>query len=528
MNGYDTIIIGAGSAGCVLANRLSDDPGRKLLLVEAGGRDSHPLLHIPAGWASSFGNKKFDWCYQTAAESELLDREIFWPRGRVLGGSSSINGMIYIRGDSSDFERWSGSGAIGWSYEDVLPYFLKSESQRRIANEYHGSDGPLHVQDVRSKGVADECFLEGMQEVGIPRNDDFNGMKQEGCGYYQLNQKGGRRWSAASAYLDSVRGRSNLDIWTETAAEKLVFSGNRVTGVDLSRGKRGLSRVFADQVILCCGTINSPQLLELSGIGNAELLRKLGIQVVLDQPEVGENLQDHLMTKVVCGVKPRFSINKEVTGWRLLPTFFRWLLFRSGALTNGSATAGGFGFTRDDLNAPDIQIHFASGATLHNQNGKVRALSRPAITAVVGQSRPESQGSVHICNREANVYPVIKPNYLSTELDRKTLVDGVRLLIDIFESNAMSNIVTGRIAPLAARDSDSELLAYIRNDAVTCYHPTSTCRIGSVVDSDLRVQGIEGLSVVDASVMPYVVSGNTNAATIMIAEKAADKHLDIR
>ena len=528
MQNYDTIIIGAGSAGCVLANRLSADPNRSLLLVESGSSNYHPLLQVPAGWASTFRNSKFDWGYSTDSEQELHGRKVYWPRGRVLGGSSSINGMIYIRGIPADFDRWTQVGAVGWDYSDVLPYFRKAEAQERCMDEYHGHEGPLHVQDVRDRRKADDFFLKGMNEIGIPRNDDFNGEKQAGCGYYQLTQRNGRRWSAANAYLDPVKNRPNLHIRTRTTAQRITFNDRTVKGVVLSNAKQGDYEVGARQVIISAGSVNSPQLLELSGIGNASRLQGLGIKVLMDQPEVGENLQDHLMTKVVYGTLKSNSINREVLGWRLLPTSIRWLLFRSGALTNGSATAGGFWFSRSGLVAPDIQIHFASGATLHNNKGRIRALDSPAITAVVGQSRPESTGSVHITKNRANVPPLIKANYLSSEIARRTVVDGLRLLIKIFESKSMSSVVTRRVSPQINIDSDTELLDYIRSAAITSYHPTSTCRIGSVVDNDLRVYGVHGLSVVDASIMPYVVSGNTNAATIMIAEKAANKHLEIR
>jgi choline dehydrogenase len=305
----------------------------------------------------------------------------------------------------------------------------------------------------------------------------------------------------------------------------VTFTDKRVTGLVLQRKNAPIRTVGARQVILCGGAINSPQLLELSGVGDAERLRGLGIEVVQHLPEVGENLQDHLVAKAVYGTRAEHSINREVQGWRLAPTALRWLLARRGPLTTGSAPVGGFWYTRDDLDAPDIQIHFASGATLYNRAGKIKALPIPAMTAVADQNRPESTGSIHITSTHPNAAPEIRANYLSSEVDRKTLIDGLRLVVKIFESAAMAPFVTERIAPAVNVDSDAELLAYIRDDGVTSYHPTSTCRIGSVVDADLRVKGVSGLSVVDASVMPYVVSGNTNAATIMIAEKAADRHL---
>lgn len=519
------VIVGAGSAGCVLANRLSQDPSRRVLLVEAGGGHRHPLLHIPAGWAANFKNPKVDWGYSTEPEAQLNGRSIYWPRGKVLGGSSAINGMVYIRGVPLDYERWAQAGATGWGYDDVLPYFRKAEAQQRVDDEFHGVDGPLYVEDVRDKREAHEAFLQGMQEVGIPRNDDFNGRDQAGGGYYQFNQHVGRRWSTASAYLDPVRSRSNLDVVTHTKAHRVTFEGKRVTGVVLEHERGGVRHVEAAHVALCGGSINSPQLLELSGVGDGERLQELGIEVVHHLPDVGEHLQDHLISKAVYGTRDEHSINREVQGWRLAPTALRWLLTRGGPLTTGSAPVGGFWYTREGLEAPDIQIHFASGATLYNNQGRIKAMPIPAMTAVADQNRPESSGSLHITSTDPHAPPRIRASYLDSEVDRKTLIDGLRLVVSIFESQAMAPFVTERIAPQVNVDSDDELLDYIRGDAVTSYHPTSTCRIGSVVDPDLSVKGVSGLSVVDASVMPYVVSGNTNAATIMIAEKAAEQHL---
>jgi choline dehydrogenase len=527
MTDYDVVIVGAGSAGCVLANRLSADASRRVLLVEAGGGKGHPLLHIPAGWAANFRNPKVDWGYRTEPEPELNQRSVYWPRGKVLGGSSAINGMIYIRGVPLDFERWAQAGAAGWGYDDVLPYFRKAESQQHGTDEFHGADGPLYVEDVRDKREAHDAFLRGMTELGIPRNADFNGEDQAGCGYYQFNQHVGRRWSTASAYLDPVRGRRNLEVVTHTVVHRLTFADRQVNGVVLQQGKSQPRTVTTRNVVLCGGAVNSPQLLELSGVGDGERLQRLGIGVVQHLPEVGENLQDHLIAKAVYGTRPEHSINREVQGWRLAPTALRWLLSRRGPLTTGSAPVGGFWYTRDGLEAPDIQIHFASGATLYNSAGKIRALPVPAMTAVADQNRPESTGSIHINSTDPGAPPEIRANYLASEVDRKTLIDGLRLVVRIFESAAMAPYVTERIAPAVNVESDDELLSYIRDDGVTSYHPTSTCRIGSVVDADLRVQGVSGVSVVDASVMPYVVSGNTNAATIMIAEKAAAQHLAI-
>lgn len=522
MESYDFVIVGAGSAGCVLANRLSASPENRVLLIEAGGSNANPMLHIPAGWATNFRNPRVDWGYNTQAEPGLNNRSIYWPRGKVLGGSSAINGMIYIRGVPLDFDRWAQHGASGWSYDEVLPYFRKAEAQQRVDDEFHGREGPLYVEDVRDKRPPMDAFVDGMVEVGIPRNPDFNGRDQAGCGYYQFNQHTGRRWSTATAYLRPVKDRANLDVITHTLVRRVLFEGKVVIGLEVQRNGTAAEAIGARQVILCGGAINSPQLLELSGIGDGALLQRLGIDIVHNLPEVGENLQDHVFTKAVYETDADKSINREVQGWRLLPTILKWFFLRGGPLTTGSAPVGGFWYTREGLDAPDIQIHFASGATLYSEEGRIRPMSIPAMTAVVNQSRPESVGSIHIDGKDPGQPPLIQANYLQSEVDRKTLIRGLRLIIDVFESKAMGGLVRQRLAPAIDVDSDDALLEYICDDASTTYHPTSTCRIGSVVDADLQVRGVSGLRVADASVMPFVVSGNTNAATIMIAEKAAD------
>ncbi|NKC01498.1 MAG: choline dehydrogenase [Pseudomonadales bacterium] len=520
---FDYILVGAGSAGCVLANRLSANPEKTVCLLEAGGNHLSPMLHIPAGWATNFNNPRVDWGYSTQPEPELNDREVYWPRGKVLGGSSAINGMIYIRGVPRDFEDWSQAGAVGWGWEDVLPYFVQAERQQTHRDDLHGNDGPLHVEDVRDKRPIHEVFLDAMQSSGIPANPDFNGQDQAGCGYYQFTQHNGRRWSTASAYLDPIRARKNLTVITGATASQIQFEGKKATGVTYDR-KGKSSSVTGGQVVLCGGSINTPQLLELSGVGDGERLHTLGIPVIHNSPEVGENLQDHVLTKVVYKTHPDQSINREVQGWRLLPTAMKWFFTRRGPLTTGSAPVGGFWYTQEGLDVPDVQIHYASGATLYNNQGRIRAMNVPAMTAVVNQNRPESRGSLHITNTDAKVAPEIRANYLSTDNDRQCLIRGIRMLLNIFDQTPLQGYLEGRLSPGPEIDpsNDDEILEYIRNDASTTYHPTSTCAIGKVVDPNLKVMGVEGLSIADASVMPFVVSGNTNAAAIMIAEKAAD------
>jgi choline dehydrogenase len=529
MQQYDYLVVGAGSAGCVLANRLSADENISVALLEAGGRNYSPLLHVPAGWAATFNNKNYDWGYETEEEPELNGRRIYWPRGKVLGGSSAINGMIYVRGVPLDFATWSQAGAQGWSWEDVLPYFKKAEKQQTHNDEMHGEDGPLYVEDVRDKRPMHDIFLASMNQAGIPSNPDFNGSDQGGCGYYQFTQHNGRRWSTASAYLAPARARRNLKIITRAHTQRLLFDGKTAQGVEILRGNR-TEKIYAKHVILTSGAIGSPQLLELSGIGDAERLNSLNINVVHNAPDVGEHLQDHIFSKVVYATAEEQSINREVQGWRMIPAALKWFFQRQGPLTTGSAPIGAFWYTREGLEAPDVQIHFASGATLYNEEGKIRALKEPAITAVVNQSRPESRGSIHINSVKAGDPPTIQANYLSTKLDQETIVAGLRLLLEVFNQEELKPYLYGRLSPGPDLDltTDGALLDYIKSDASTVYHPTSTCSIGKVVDEQLNVIGVHGLSVMDASVMPYVVSGNTNAATIMLAEKGADHLLTAR
>jgi len=520
---YDVVIVGAGSAGCALADRLSEDGRRRVCLLEAGGSTRHPLVRIPAGWAATFNHREFDWGYTTEPEPGLDGRPVYWPRGLGLGGSSAINGMIYIRGHAIDFERWAQAGAEGWSYEDVLPYFRRAERQQMHHDEFHGTSGPLHVQDTRDPRDIHEAFIAAMTSLGLPRNADFNGADQTGAGYYQFTQRAGSRWSAADAYLQRARSRANLRIETHALALKILFDGTQATGVRIRQHGKDRN-IRARHVVLSGGAINSPQLLELSGVGDPNRLRELGIEVVHALPDVGEHLQDHVLSKIVYGTHESTSINREVQGWRLGLSAMNWFFRRRGPLSAGSALCGGFGYTREGIEAPDVQFFFASGATLFNANGKIKALPIPAITCAVDQSRPESRGSVHIRSARPDDPPEIRANYLATELDRATMLRGLRMIERIFTADAMKPYITFRMSPAPDFDmnDDAALLSFLRSDAGTAYHPTSTCAIGKVVDARLRVHGIRGLRVADASVMPHIVSGNTNAAAIMIGEKAAD------
>ena len=519
---YDTVIVGAGSAGCVLANRLSANPQHRVLLLEAGPRDWHPFIHMPAGLAKLVGKKGINWNYYTEAEPNLDNRRLWWPRGRVLGGSSSINAMCYIRGVPGDYADWARSaGDERWSWDKVLPYFRRAEGNTRGADALHGADGPLAVQDLRHRNPLSQAFVDAAQRCGHPGNADFNGPQQEGFGYYQVTQKNSARCSTAAGYLRPARGRPNLRVVTGAAVQRVLLNGARATGVDYRHHGR-LTRADAREVILCGGAINSPQLLMLSGIGPADHLRSHGIRVNHDLRAVGANLQDHLD---VCTLQ---RCLQPVTYDRLSDTAvaLRYLLHRDGPGTSNIAEGGGFVRSRHATDERcDLQFHFIPA--LLDDHGRHR-LPGYGFTMHACMLRPRSRGSIGLASSNPADKAVIRANYLSDEdgYDLRMLVEGVKLSRDIFAAAPFDAFRGPEIYPGDAVRSDNDIVAYIRRKAETVYHPVGTCRMGNdddaVVDSQLRVRGIAGLRVVDASVMPTLPSGNTNAPTIMIAEVAAD------
>ena len=525
---FDYIIVGAGSAGCVLANRLSADGKHSVLLLEAGPRDRNIWIHIPIGYAKLFKNSKVNWMYQTEPEPGLEGRSIFQPRGKVLGGSSSINGLIYIRGQHADYDRWRQLGNVGWGFDDVLPYFKRAENQQRGADDFHGADGPLSVSNPRQTDPLCDAFIDAAAEVGIRANSDFNGASQEGAGYYQTTTRNGRRASTARTYLKLARERANLHVETEAHAQRILFEGRRAVGVEYKRGGVLASAKARREVLVSSGAINSPQLLQLSGVGPGDLLRQHGINVVQDTPGVGHNLQDHLQVRIVMRCSQKITMNDDVMSLRRKAWMaMRYAMFRTGPLTVAAGYAGAFFKTHERLETPDVQVHFIPfstdkmGEKLHDYSG---------FTASVCQLRPESRGTIRIKSPDASVAPEIRINYLATETDRTTNVEGLKILRKILHAPAMKPFVDAEVEPGLAIESDTDLLTYCRQRGGTIYHPTSTCRMGndplSVVDQRLRVRGIEGLRVVDGSIMPDLVSGNTNAGIIMIAEKASDMILD--
>jgi len=531
---FDYIVVGAGSAGCVLAARLSEDPAVRVLLLEAGPPDTSPWIHLPIGYGKTMWDERVNWRYETEPDPGMNGRRIYWPRGKTLGGSSSINGLIYIRGQRDDYDHWAALGNRGWSYDELLPYFVKSEHNQRGASAFHGASGPLVVSDIGARDPLIEAFIAGAGEAGVPRTEDFNGAVQEGAGYYQLTTKNGLRWSAARAYLGPAKRRANLKIETGAFAAGIELADGRATGVRYRHhGTMKAARARAE-VLLSAGAIQSPQLLQLSGIGPAPLLQQHGIAVAHALPGVGENLQDHLQIRIL------YESTQPTTNDRLNTLFgkaglgLQWLLFRSGPLAVGINQGGcfmralhdeGTHSTSDHDTRPDIQFHVAT-LSADMAGGQVHPYS--GFTLSTCQLRPESRGHVRIGSNDPFVPPRMHANYLATELDRRTTVAGVKAARAIAASAAMRPRVAREVKPGPAVESDAELLEFCRNHGATIFHPSGSCKMGvasdpmAVLDERLRVRGVAGLRVVDCSAMPTLVSGNTHAPAVMLAEKAAD------
>jgi len=521
---FDYVIVGAGTAGCCLANRLSADPEVKVALLEAGGKDSWFWIHVPVGYLYTQNTPRTDWCYKTEAEPGLNGRALNYPRGRVLGGCSSINGMIYMRGQARDYDHWRQLGNAGWSWDEVLPYFKRSEDHYQGGDDFHGGDGEWRVEEQRLSWEILDAFREAAAESGIPPTDDFNRGDNEGCGYFQVNQKRGVRWSSAKAFLRPVMERPNLTVLTHAQAERLVLDGGRVAGVDFLQGDLPKRITARGEVILAAGAVGSVQLLELSGIGDPAVLQEHGIEVAHALPGVGGNLQDHLQMRMIFKVEGTVTLNQRagnLLGKAMMG--LEYLLKRSGPLSMAPSQLGAFVKSDPARETPNLQYHVQPlsldkfGDPLHDF---------PAFTASVCNLRPESRGTIHIRSADFRDAPVIKPAYLSAPGDRQVAAEAIRLTRRICAAPALARYKPEEYKPGAQIDGDEALAKAAGDIGTTIFHPVGTCRMGdderAVVDARLKVRGLQGLRVADASVMPTITSGNTNSPTLMIAEKAAD------
>ena len=527
---FDYIIVGAGTSGCLLANRLSADPKYRVLLLEAGGKDDYFWIRVPVGYLFTMNNPRTDWCFSTEASPGLNGRSLNYPRGKVLGGCSSINGMIYMRGQARDYDHWRQLGNSGWGWDEALKYFKRSEGHVLGENEMHGGNGEWRVEGQRLSWEILDAFRDAAAETGIPNTNDFNTGNNEGCGYFEVNQKQGVRWSAANAFLHPIKSRANLTILTESHVNKLQFEGNKVIGVRFWRGNDLFEASVSGEIILASGAIGSPQIMQASGISSGTLSQKIGIQNIIELPGVGENLQDHLQMRLVFKVKNTKTLNLRANSlFGKIGMGLEYFLFKRGPMTMAPSQLGGFAKSDKNKETPNLQYHIQPLST-----EKLGDPLHPfeAFTASVCNLRPESRGHVHIKTQDSREPPKIQPDYLSDPADRKVAADAIKLTRKIVSSPAMKKFEPEEFKPGIEFASDDDLAREAGNIGTTIFHPVGTCKMGpssdnmAVVDERLKVHGIQGLRVVDASVMPTITSGNTNSPTLMIAEKASEMILE--
>lgn len=524
---FDFVIVGGGTAGCVLADRLTASGKHRVLLLEAGGEPSSMWINIPAGFSKLLTNKKYNWLFKTAPEEKTYNRIISVPRGRGLGGSSLINGMIYVRGQPDDYDAWAAGGATGWAYKDVEPYFRRMENYPS-GGETRGKSGPFQLDQVHERFPISDAFLKAAEQDGQPFNEDYNSPAQEGFGYYQVNQRNGQRCSAYDAYLRPARSRSNLVVRTGAHVLRLDLQGQRCTGVTYLCDGQEISASASLEVVMAAGAVQTPQILELSGIGRPELLKSLGIPVKQALMGVGENYIDHFATRMNWRVKNTITLNEMARGWRLVREVVKYFAFRKGILTLGTGLVHGFIKTKSELNRPDAQFFMVHASYA---NAAERILDQqPGMTIGVTQLRPESKGSIHIQTANPFDQPAIRPNFLDSQVDRECIVESMKAARRIVSKSAMANFIDHEMSPGESTMSDADWLEFARRDGQTIYHPLGTCRMGTdsnaVVDLRLKVMGMKGLRIVDASVIPKMVSGNIQGAVIMVAERGSDLILE--
>ena len=518
------IIIGAGSAGCALANKLSENPNNSVLLIEAGPMDNNSSIKIPLAASSLFKNKKYGWCYETEPEKNLNNRTINWPRGKTLGGSSSINGMLYIRGQAEDYEAWEKAGNSGWGYRDLMKYFVALENNQNHEDQYHGNFGPLWVETYQPILEASKSFLNACKEYGLKKNNDFNGENQEGYGQYQVNIKNGQRFSASDAFLKPVLDRPNLELLTNTLVEKIITSNKKAIGVKI-KNKKGTQIIGSTcEIVLCGGSINSPQLLMLSGIGPKKHLMDLKIPLVHDLPGVGKNLQDHLTVNISYKINQLKTFSEFMKPLGMIKNLFEYLIQKKGLMTYPASDIGVFFKTNENIKTPNAQIHFAPGAGKYNKNGAMKPSS--GVTASICNLRPQSRGHLELISSDPKDAPKIHANYLDQKIDVEWMIEGIQKIREIFKTPSMQELEAVELQPGTHCIKNNDIEEFIRNESLSVYHPIGTCKMGHgsecVVDDELKVKGIKKLRVADASIFPSIISGNTNATCNVIGSKCAD------
>lgn len=523
---YDYIVVGAGSAGCVVARRLSDDPAIRVLLLEAGPPADDFWVRTPAGMGKLFKSERYNWRYYTEPVPTLRNRRLYWPRGKALGGSSAINGMVYIRGDRRDYDHWAALGNTGWGWDDVLPYFKRSESNERGAGPYHGADGPLVVSDPAVKHPAAAAFIEAAHRTGIPRLEDLNTGDEDGTGFLQLTIRDGVRQSAYDAFLAPVRDRPNLVVRTGIHVQRVLFRGHEATGVEVLEADQVRTFAAAKEVVVCAGALSSPHVLMLSGIGDGEVLQRHGIGTLVHAPGVGQNLQDHFSVRVQAQSTRESSYNRDLTGWRKYWQGVRYLVTKGGYLALGSSSAAAFVRSGPGVDYPDLEISFRPMTFTYHDSGTIEVDGYHAVMASVYRVRPASRGEVALRSPDPLVAPAFIPNYLRADEDVEAMLSGMRYLRKILATEPLKSRVVGELVPGPGVKTDEQWIDFMQREGHCAFHPAGTCKMGhdpmAVVDAQLRVRGVERLRVVDASIMPVVTSGNTNAPAIMIGEKGAD------